>query len=98
MPQRCLADISGPFYDPAKPFRNWSSFPFYQLDMAQPPYVDQAQLAWSLARAETYLGRIHAQGYTGIVINNLAHLVGFEHALELIYPERGSTPAGGRGW
>lgn len=86
MPQRCLADISGPFYDPAKPFRNWSSFPFYQLDMRQPPYVDQAQLAWGLERAEAYLERIDAQGYTGIVIDNLAHLVGFEHSPELIYP------------
>lgn len=85
MEQSCFADISGPFYDPAKPFRNWSALPFYQLDLALPPYVDHAQLAWGLQRAQAYLERIHAQGYTGIVIDNLAHLVSFERAPVRIY-------------
>lgn len=85
MARRCLADISGPFYDPAKPFRNWSALPFYQLDLMQPPYVDCDQLVWGIKRAETYLAHIHAQGYTGIVIDNLAHLVGFEHTPVQIY-------------
>lgn len=82
----CLADISGPFFAPHKPFRNWSAFPFYQTDLPGPPYVDQAQLAWGLDRAKRYLTRIAAQGYTGIVIDNLAHLVGFEQAPVAIYP------------
>src|SRR5262245_25707697 len=92
MPYRCLADISGPFFDPSKPFRNWSAFPFAQLDRATPPYVDLDQLAWALPRAIAQLERLHAQGYTGIVIDNLAHLVGFERAPTPIYaansPER----------
>jgi hypothetical protein len=47
VPRRCLADISGPFYVPTKPFRNWSALPFYQLDLPRPPYVDLDQLAWA---------------------------------------------------
>ncbi len=86
MSLRCLADIGGPFYDPAKPFRNWSALPFYQLDLPRPPYVDQAQLAWGIRRAVDHLARLHAQGYTGIVIDNLAHLVTFERAPISIYP------------
>jgi len=83
---RCLADIGGPFYSSAKPFRNWSALPFYQLDLAQPPYVDQEQLAQGIARAQLYLDRVHAQGYTGIVIDNLAHLITFERAPLALYP------------
>jgi hypothetical protein len=84
--QRCLADIGGPFYDPTKPFRNWSALPFYQLDLSQRPYVDQQQLAQGVARALAYIERIHAQGYTGIVIDNLMHLVTFERAPLALYP------------
>ena len=73
MRHRCLADIGGLFYDPIKPFRNWSALSFYQLDLPQSPYVDQQQLADGLDRALVYLERIHAQGYTGIVNDNLAH-------------------------
>jgi len=83
---RCLADIGGPFYSSAKPFRNWSALPFYQLDLAQPPYVDQEQLAQGIVRAQLYLDRVHAQGYTGIVIDNLAHLITFERAPLALYP------------
>lgn len=86
MTRRCLTDISGPFYDPTKPFRNWSALPFYQLDLPQMPFVDQSQLARGLARAGAYLEQIHAQGYTGIVIDNLPHLVGFETAPIEVYP------------
>ncbi len=86
MTQRCLADIGGPFYDLTKPFRSWSALPFYQLDLPQPPYVDQQQLAQGIARALAYIERIHAQGYTGIVIDNLAHLVTFERAPIALYP------------
>jgi hypothetical protein len=86
VPYRCLADISGPFFDPSKPFRNWSAFPFSQLDRATPPYVDLDQLAWALPRAVAQLDRLRAQGYTGIVVDNLAHLVGFERAPAPIYP------------
>lgn len=86
MNYRCLADMSGPFFDPDKPFRNWSALPFYQLDQPTPPYVDQRQLAHGLERATAYLRRIHDQGYTGFVIDNLAHLVGFEDAPVVIYP------------
>jgi hypothetical protein len=82
---RCLADIGGPFYDAAKPFRNWSALPFYQLDLPQPPYVDQQQLAEGVERALAYLERIHAQGYSGIVIDNLAHLVTFARASSQVY-------------
>jgi hypothetical protein len=82
---RCLADIGGPFYDTAKPFRNWSALPFYQLDLQDPPFVDRAQLERGIERALAYLERIHAQGYTGIVIDNLAHLVAFERAPVQIY-------------
>lgn len=85
MTQRCLADVGGPFYDLTKPFRNWSALPFYQLDLPQPPYVDQQQLAQGITRALAYIERIHAQGYTGIVIDNLAHLVTFERAPIALY-------------
>jgi hypothetical protein len=81
----CLTDIAGPFYDPSKPFRNWSALPFYQLDLAQPPYVDRTQLEQGVTRALAYLEQVHAQGYTGIVIDNLAHMVAFERAPIEIY-------------
>ncbi|NTW04269.1 MAG: hypothetical protein HGA19_23890, partial [Oscillochloris sp.] len=80
-----LADISGPFYDPSKPFRNWSSFPFAQIDQAAPPYVDQRQFGWGVERACLHLETLHTQGYTGIVIDNLAHLVTFDAASPQIY-------------
>ena len=80
MTHLCLADIAGPFYDTSKPFRNWSALPFYQLDQRQPPYVDLVQLERGVQRATQYLEQIHAQGYTGIVIDNLAHLTTFERA------------------
>jgi hypothetical protein len=85
MTSRCLADVGGPFYDAAKPFRNWSALPFYQLDLDIAPYVDIDQLAWGVERAKAYLAQIHAQGYTGIVIDNMAHLVTFERAPVAIY-------------
>lgn len=85
MPYCCLTDIAGPFYNPDRPFRNWSALPFYQLDQAHPPYVDQEQLDWGVQRALAYLRRIHQQGYTGVVIDNLAHLVGFDHTPVPIY-------------
>src|SRR5215470_7546765 len=80
-----LADIGGPFYEFAKPFRNWSALPFYQIDTPVAPYVDRAQLERGVARAGAYLAQIHAQGYTGIVIDNLAHLVTFDSAPQSIY-------------
>ena len=80
MPQLALADISGPFYDPAKPFRNWSSFPYYQTDTASAPFVDARQLAWGVDRAIAQLSELAAQGYTGIVLDNLAHLTSFDAA------------------
>lgn len=83
---RLLTDIAGPFYDPAKPFRNWSALPFYQLDLPQAPFVDLAQLERGLERAAFYLDEIVAQGYTGIVVDNLAHLVTFDQAPAQIYP------------
>ncbi len=85
MGHRCLTDISGPFYDPAKPFRNWSTFPFYQIDRADWPYVDHTHLAWGIERAIAYLERVYSQGYTGIVIDNLAHLVSFDMAPIALY-------------
>src|SRR4051812_36394607 len=85
MRQRCLTDIAGPFYDTTKPFRNWSALPFYQLDLPDPPFVDQPQLARGLDHALVYLDHIHAQGYTGITVDNLAHLVTFAHAPVQIY-------------
>lgn len=85
VPVRALADISGPFYTIDKPFRNWSSLPYYQLDLPHAPYVDQVQLEGGIVRATAYLHAIHAQGYSGIVIDNLAHLVGFANAPVSIY-------------
>lgn len=85
MPYRCLTDIAGPFYDTAKPFRNWSTLPFYQLDLAYPPYVDRKQLAAGVRRALRYLEEVYAQGYTGIVIDNLAHLTTFAHMAGPVY-------------
>jgi hypothetical protein len=85
MTRLCLADINGPFFDPNRPFRNWSSFPFYQIDLEAPPYVDLPALEWGLQRAIDYLHTLHRQGYNGIVIDNLAHLVGFEDAGPPIY-------------
>ncbi|WP_129629377.1 hypothetical protein [Candidatus Oscillochloris fontis] len=73
-----LADISGPFFDPHKPFRNWSSFPYSQMDLPHAPFVDQAQLAWGLQRAKRHLHDLVAHGYNGIVIDNVAHLVGLD--------------------
>jgi hypothetical protein len=82
----CLADIAGAYYDPAKPFRNWSSLPYYQLDTDDAPwYAAHHQLAQGTKQAIRYLERISSQGYTGIVLDNLAHLVGFEHAPVPIY-------------
>lgn len=75
-----LADLSGPFFDPQKPFRNWSSFPFSQLDLEHAPYVDEAQLQWGVERALTHLNALRQQGYTGVVVDNLAHLVTLEAA------------------
>ena len=82
---RCLADISGPFYDPTLPFRNWSSLPFDQLDRPTPPYVDRARLERGIERASSQLFALHAQGYTGIVIDNLAHLTTFDAAPIPVY-------------
>jgi hypothetical protein len=78
--QMRLADLSGPFFDPHKPFRNWSSFPFTQLDQPQAPYVDEAQLDWGVKRAIAHLHALQQQGYTGVVVDNLAHLVTLERA------------------
>jgi hypothetical protein len=86
MQQLILADIAGPFYDLDLPFRNWSSLPFTQLDLAHPPYVDAARLDAAVMRAIAHLARLQAQGYTGIVLDNLAHLTGFEAAGGAIYP------------
>jgi hypothetical protein len=80
-----LADIAGPFYDTTKPFRNWSSLPYYQLDLSIPPYVAENQLAQGIQRAIQYLDQIRVQGYTGIVIDNLAHLITFCDTAETIY-------------
>ena len=88
---RRLADISGPFFDPHKPFRNWSAFPYAQIDLPSPPYVDTAQLHWGLARAQAHLRALHAQGYTGIVVDNLAHLVAFDGPGEMIYADESPT-------
>ncbi|NOK59478.1 MAG: hypothetical protein GFH27_549285n3 [Chloroflexi bacterium AL-W] len=86
MKRRCLADVGGPFYDVHKPFRNWSALPFYQLDLSHAPYVDCAQLATGIHRAQRYIGDIHTQGYNGIVIDNMAHLITFDHTPVSIYP------------
>ncbi|MBC8164119.1 MAG: hypothetical protein H7Z42_23155 [Roseiflexaceae bacterium] len=85
MPVRLLADISGPFYNPDQPPRNWSSFPFAQFDLAQEPYVDTAALAAAIARASAHVHALRAQGYTGIVIDNLAHLTSFDDAPQQVY-------------
>ncbi|KAB8145888.1 hypothetical protein F8S13_02075 [Chloroflexia bacterium SDU3-3] len=77
MSSRCLADLSGPFYDTAKPFRNWSSLPFYQMDLDAPPYVDRVQLDAGVDRAIAHARALRGQGYTGVVMDNMAHLVGF---------------------
>ncbi|NTU80119.1 MAG: hypothetical protein HGA45_12055 [Chloroflexales bacterium] len=82
---RRLADISGPFFDPCKPFRNWSAFPYAQIDLPSPPYVDREQLRWGLARANDHLRALQTQGYTGVVIDNLAHLVAFDSPGETVY-------------
>ncbi|MGC8800934.1 MAG: hypothetical protein ACP5UR_11905 [Chloroflexus sp.] len=75
-----LVDINGPFIDPFAPVRNWSSFPFSQIDLPAPPYVDETRLQRGVARARAYLAAVQAQGYTGIIIDNLAHLVTLDHA------------------
>ncbi len=80
-----LVDINGPFIDPAAPARNWSSFPFAQLDLPNPPYVDEARLRSGVERARAYLAAAQAQGYTGIAIDNLAHLVTFDQAPQQYY-------------
>ena len=85
MKRRCLADVGGPFYDSTKPFRNWSALPFYQLDLPHAPYVDKPQLIAGVQRAQHYLNDIHTQGYNGIVIDNMAHLITFDHAPVAIY-------------
>ena len=82
---RRLADISGPFFDPAKPIRNWSAFPYAQIDLPHPPYIDAAQLRWGVERAKAQLHALQAQGYTGVVIDHLAHLVAFDDGGEAIY-------------
>jgi hypothetical protein len=42
-----LADISGPFVAPHKPFRNWSAFPYAQIDLPSAPFVDAAFIVTS---------------------------------------------------
>lgn len=83
--KRLLTDIAGPFFEPGQPFRNCSALPYYQLDLPQRPYVDRDRLARGLARAERYLATVAAQGYTGIVLDNLAHLTTFDATPERIY-------------
>ncbi len=83
--QRLLTDIAGPFFEPDQPFRNCSALPYYQLDQPQWPYVDRDRLERGLIRAERYLATVAAQGYTGIVLDNLAHLITFDAAPEQIY-------------
>lgn len=82
---RLLTDVAGPFYDPALPFRNWSALPFYQLDLPVAPYVDRHRLERGVARAEAYLAQVAAQGYTGVVVDNLAHLITFDQAPARVY-------------
>jgi hypothetical protein len=43
-------------------------------------YVNDAQLGEGLEQALRYLDQVHEQGYTGIVVDNLANLVSFERA------------------
>ncbi|MGB9634081.1 MAG: hypothetical protein ACPL8I_12180, partial [Chloroflexaceae bacterium] len=83
--KRLLTDIAGPFFEPGQPFRNCSALPYYQLDLPQRPYVDRDRLERCLARAERYLATVAAQGYTGIVLDNLAHLITFDATPERIY-------------
>ncbi|MCX7789057.1 MAG: hypothetical protein N2378_00310, partial [Chloroflexaceae bacterium] len=83
--KRLLTDIAGPFFEPGQPFRNCSALPYYQLDLPQRPYVDRDRLTGGLARAERYLATVAAQGYTGIVLDNLAHLITFDATPEQIY-------------
>jgi hypothetical protein len=85
-----LADLSGPFYSDKKPFRNWSALPYYQLDLPVAPFVDIEQLNWGVERAIAQLEQLHAQGYTGIVVDNLAHLVQFDQTPIEIYPPNSS--------
>jgi hypothetical protein len=87
MERRCLADISGPFFSPERPFRNWSAFPYYQTDLPTAPFVDISLLEMGLERAKTQLICLQKQGYNGIVIDNLAHLVNFATAPEPLYLE-----------
>jgi hypothetical protein len=82
---RCLADLAGPFYDADTPFRNQAPFPYSQLDIPRPPYVDRPQLTRGLARAQEHLAQLRAQGYTGVVIDNLPHLVMLDRAPGPIY-------------
>jgi hypothetical protein len=90
MERLCLADISGPFFSPDRPFRNWSAFPYYQTDLQAAPFVDIQLLEAGLERAKAQLICLRQQGYTGIVIDNLAHLVNFATAPEPLYP--GDSP------
>ena len=83
--KRLLTDIAGPFFEPGQPFRNCSALPYYQLDLPRRPYVDRDRLKRSLARAERYLATVAAQGYTGIVLDNLAHVITFDATPERIY-------------
>lgn len=83
--KRLLTDIAGPFFEPGQPFRNCSALPYYQLDLPQQPYVNRERLERGLARAERYLAAVAAQGYTGIVLDNLAHLITFDATPERIY-------------
>jgi hypothetical protein len=83
--KRLLTDIAGPFFEPDQPFRNCSALPYYQLDLPQRPYVHRDRLERGLARAERYLATVAAQGYTGIVLDNLAHLITFDATPERIY-------------
>lgn len=82
---RLLTDIAGPFYDPTLPFRNWSTLPFAQLDLPRAPYIDRHRLEHGVARAAAYLEQVAAQGYTGVVVDNLAHLVTFDQAPAQVY-------------
>lgn len=91
MHTRCLADISGPFFDPQKPFRNWSAFPYTQIDLPSPPFVDMAQLQWGVTRAIAHLDALQQQGYTGIVLDNLAHLTTFDGPGLPVYPQTSPT-------
>lgn len=72
-----FVETMAPFVDPEIYPLAWG-MPFEQLDEAKYPYVNEEHFAASVRRFKEYLRIILSQGYNGIFVDDLIHLVNFD--------------------